>query len=384
MSRPSAIAITRSANAGNLSPEHKRFRKLQDQIEQARARLLDWQQQAPLFAQAHAEKVLPLRRGHDQALREWAFEMEQLLLGRKWSRAEQDTLSRAIAELAAMLLDSDDDDTEADTFEALKALHDRHADVPFDQAEQQGLEGMKAVFETLGGMDLGDVPIDSMEELMQRAHEQMAQQREQASQQHQPAQAGPARKGRAKTKNAAQRRAEEDAAKVSQTVREVYRKLASALHPDRAPAGASAEQRAERTAQMAQANAAYAAGDLLALLNLQLAIEQVDAAHVANIAATQVRHFNKVLAEQLAELQAEIEGREGAFCAAYGVFDVRRPDPNQLGRVLKEAVRNVLGAQQRLQVEQRALRGDPAAAKAWVRRMRAEQQFEDTFGDMPF
>jgi hypothetical protein len=374
MSRPSAVAITRSANAGNPSPEHERFRKLQDQIEQARARLLDWQQQAPLFAQTHAEKVLPLQRRHEQALRDWAFEMEQLLLGRKWSRAEQATLARAIAELAAMLLDGDDD---ADADEALKALHDRHADVPFGHEEQQQLEAVKAMFETLGGMDLGDAPIGSMDELMQRAHAQMAQQPEQA-------QAGRARKGRAKAKTAAEKRAEEDAAKVSQTVREVYRKLASVLHPDRAPAGASAEQQAERTAQMAQANAAYAAGDLLALLNLQLAIEQVDAAHVANIAATQVRHFNKVLAEQLAELQAEIEQRERAFCAAYGVFDVRRPDPNQLGRVLKEAVRAMLGAEQRLQVQQRALRGDPAASKAWVRRMSAEQRFEDNFGGLPF
>jgi hypothetical protein len=373
MSRQQALAVVRAATAGSGSPEHKRFRKLQDQIEQARARLLAWQQESTLFAQQHAERVEPLQRKQGQALREWAFEMEQLLLGRKWSRAEQATLARGIAELAAMLLDGGDEADEA----ALKALHDRHADTSFDEEEQNQIGSMKAMFETLGGVDLGDTPVGSIDELMQRAQEQMAQQRAQAP-------APPPRKGRNKAKTAAERRAEEDAARVSQTVRDVYRKLASALHPDRAPPGASAAQQAERTAQMAQANAAYAAGDLLALLNLQLLIEQVDSAHVASVAAAQVRHFNKVLAEQLAELQAEVEDREMAFCAAYGVIEPRRLDPRQLGRILKDALHDALAAEQRLLAEQRALRGVPAVAKAWLKRMAEEQRFEDDFDGFPF
>jgi hypothetical protein len=134
---------------------------------------------------------------------------------------------------------------------------------------------------------------------------------------------------------------------------------------------------------MAQANAAYAAGDLLALLNLQLSIEQVDAAHVASVAAAQVRHFNKVLAEQLAELQAEIEQREMAFCAAYGVMEMHRIDPQQLDRILKEQLRDAQAAEQRLQAEQRALRGPPPVAKAWLKKLRNEHRFEDNFG-LPF
>jgi hypothetical protein len=378
MSRPSAVAITRSQAAGSSSPEHKRFGKLLDQIEQSRELLAAWQQQAPVFAQGYAEQVLPLQRKQAQALREWAFELEQLLLGGRWSRAEQTTLARAIAELAAMLLDSAED---AD--DALLALHDRHADVPFAQEEQQQLEAMKAMFETMGGVDLGDTPDDSIEELIQRAREQMAQRQERMAQQHEQAARAHdgRRKGRSKAQAAAARRAEEDAARVSQTLREVYRKLASALHPDRAPAGASAALQAERTAQMAQANQAYAAGDLLALLNLQLSIEQVDAAHVASVAATQVRHFNKVLAEQLAELRSEIEQRELSFYAAYDMMALHRLDPHRLDRILKEHVRDALAAEQRLMAEQRVLRGAPPGARAWLKRLRAEQRLHD---EMPF
>ena len=64
---------------------------------------------------------------------------------------------------------------------------------------------------------------------------------------------------------------------------------------------------------MQRANAAYEAGDLLALLELQLQIEQVDLAHAANVAAEQVRHFNKVLAEQLRERGRGFETIEQAF-----------------------------------------------------------------------
>jgi hypothetical protein len=364
-----AVAIARAATADSTSPEHKRFRKLLDQIEAARQRLADWQQQAPLFAQSHAERVKPLQQRHDAALRAWAFEMEQLLLARKWSRADAATLGREIRELAAILLDAGGDDPE------LEALHDRHAEMSFEQEERQQFDRVKDMLEAVSGADLGDAEGASMDELMQRAHRHMAEQA-----QAQAARAGRPRKTR---QSAAEKRAAADAAVASASVRDVYRKLASALHPDRAPADASAEQRGQRHAQMAQANAAYAAGDLLALLTLQLQIEQVDAAHVASVAAGQVRHFNRLLAEQLAELQAEIEGRELAFSASYGILMPGRLDPNRLGRLLKDAVQEMLAAEQRLQTDQRALRGAPGVAKAWMTRRRHEHRLDD-FDAMPF
>jgi hypothetical protein len=360
--------IARAGAHQAATPEHKRFARLLDQIDKARECLAAWQAQLPLFAQAHAAKVQPLRQRLAAAHHAWAFELEQLLLQRKWSKADQATLARAIVDLSSALLGSGaagDDD-------ALKALHDRHAERSFDEEGRQQLDLMKSMLETVGDVDLGDDPAASADELMRRMHEQMAQ-RAEAQQAERP------RKGRAKAQTAAQKRAAEDAARVSQTVREVYRKLASALHPDRAPADASAAERATRTEQMARANAAYEAGDLLALLSLQLQIEQVDAAHVAGVAAAQVKHFNAVLAEQLAELQAEIDGRQMAFSDSYGILGARRLDPNKLGPLLQDEVRELLAAEQHLLRDQRLLRADPAVARAWLKQLRQEQRFEDNF-----
>ncbi|HSQ72357.1 MAG TPA: J domain-containing protein [Rubrivivax sp.] len=180
----------------------------------------------------------------------------------------------------------------------------------------------------------------------------------------------------------AQKRAEEDAKRISQTVREVYRKLASALHPDRVDTDVPAAERASRTALMQRANAAYEAGDLLALLELQLQIEQVDLAHAANVAAEQVRHFNKVLVEQLRELEAEIDDRQLAFCASYGLLAERRLDPAKLGLVLKDEVRELAEAQAWLQRERRMMQGDPAQVKRRLKQWRAEQRALDP--DDPF
>jgi len=59
----------------------------------------------------------------------------------------------------------------------------------------------------------------------------------------------------------------------TRAVREVFRKLASELHPDRETDPA---EHARKTELMQRVNQTYKAGDLLALLELQLSIEQID------------------------------------------------------------------------------------------------------------
>jgi hypothetical protein len=87
-------------------------------------------------------------------------------------------------------------------------------------------------------------------------------------------------------------------------LREVYRKLASALHPDRET---DADARECKTQMMQRVNQAYAANDLLTLLGLQLEIEQIDAAHLASATPQRVAHYNQILREQLTELEHELQ-----------------------------------------------------------------------------
>ena len=69
-------------------------------------------------------------------------------------------------------------------------------------------------------------------------------------------------------------------------VREIFRKLASALHPDRET---DPGERARKTALMQRANVAYAANDLLGLLELQFEVDQIDASRWKRCAARSTR-----------------------------------------------------------------------------------------------
>ena len=373
MNKPRQLDIAHATTQPN-SPEHKRFKTLLGKIEKARARLLAWQQQLPVFAQMHEAQAAPLLTELRAARRAFAFELDALHGARRWSRNDSATLSQVICDLCgAMLSEAEAPD------DALKALYNRHAEVDFDSEEQQHLASMKALFETMGGIDLGDEPVASADELLRRAQQQMAgaaQAQAQAPHTHPPS--------RKKTRQtAAQQRAEADAQRISQTVRDVYRKLASALHPDRAAAGTPASERDARTALMQRANQAYEAGDLLALLELQLQTEQIDIAHAAGIAAEQVRHFNKVLAEQLRELEAEIDGRQAAFCGSYGVLVESRINPDELGLWLQDEVRELKGALLQLKGDSRRLQGEPEQLKRLIKRWRADERLM-ALDDDPF
>ena len=62
---------------------------------------------------------------------------------------------------------------------------------------------------------------------------------------------------------------------------------------------------------MQRANQCYESNDLLGLLALQIEVEQIDSDHLAGVPDQRIAHYNQVLREQLARLDAEL-----AACAA--------------------------------------------------------------------
>lgn len=127
---------------------------------------------------------------------------------------------------------------------------------------------------------------------------------------------------------------------------------------------------------MQKANQACAANDLLALLELQLQIEQVDASHIANASAERIRQYNKVLAEQLAELKNETEAVQLDFEMRFTLDLPGQVAPGQLGRIADEEVRQLRAVLLALQRDSRTLAGDRAATKAWLKRERKPSKEE--------
>lgn len=100
---------------------------------------------------------------------------------------------------------------------------------------------------------------------------------------------------------AQQAREQATSLKSTQSIRAVYRELVALLHPDREP---DPQEQQRKTALMQQVNVAYQEQDLLKLLELQLAVEQTQAAQSKQLAAERLEHYTRVLSKQLQQLQA--------------------------------------------------------------------------------
>ncbi|WP_298236477.1 J domain-containing protein [uncultured Azohydromonas sp.] len=353
MSAARALQMSPNQAGAALSPQQKRFNSLIRQIEQARQTLAAWPAAVAAYRQSHAQLLQPLLESRDAAQRAWAFALEDLLEQRGWTKTERETLAELLCEAAGGLLDMGVEDAE------LKALFDRYAEVDFDTEQQESMRAMKDMAELMTGLDLGqDDDIRSQEDLFERVRQGFQQQAaaQQAAEDVEPVR--PARR-----QSAAQRKREAEAQQATQSVREIYRKLASALHPDRETDPA---QREAKTALMQKVNQAHEAGDLLTLLELQLQIEQIDADHAARADPQRLKHYNKVLAEQLEELKDELLHAEAAFGMEFGLMPGAVSHPRQLGPLLERQLRELRADLAQAALDARMLE-DKAVTKRWLK-----------------
>ncbi len=364
MSSVQGLQISPGAAAAALTPEQKRFNTLIRQIEQARRTLAAWHDNAPLYLQAHTRLIVPLLEALAAARRQRAFTFDGLLDQPGWTKAERATLRELVCDSVAQILESSEQEDPA-----LKALFDKHADMDFDTEVNESRRALKGLVEQMTGLDLGDdAEIASDADLFKCMQERLA------------ASAATEAPGRRRRKSAAQQRREAEEQLATQSVREVFRKLASALHPDRET---DPEQRQAKTALMQKVNQAYAANDLLTLLELQLQIEQVDAGHVAHASAQRLKHYNKVLAEQLAELKAESARAEMRFREDFGLDFGWGMNPTKLTTLLGPQTRALRAGLAMIELDLRLL-GDKVTAKRWLKRERQRLR-DDLFDDeLPF
>jgi hypothetical protein len=350
VSAPVALQISSAV----LTPAQRRFNSLLRHISQARERLAAWHDNQPAYREAHVAVVLPLQKEVMAGQKRWVFALDALPDRGRWTNAERATVRDLILEAAGALLAAGGDDF------AVKAVFDKYSDVDYDSEQRERVLALKDIAEAMTGLDLGDDEgIDSSEDLFARMQQGL---RDREAFEEPDRGAEPTRRRQSGT----QRRREAEAQQATQSVREIYRKLASALHPDRET---DSTQRREKTALMQRVNQAYAGNDLLALLELQLQIEQIDASHIANAGADRLKQYNTVLAEQLEELKAEVARVEMEFCTEFGLRTGSRLDPRKLGELLEDGSRAFRAELEARQREMRML-DDVAMTKQWLKRQK--------------
>lgn len=314
-----------------LAQQQGRFNTLVQDVAQWRAALAQWKERTTRYRQA----TDPVRRELHAAWRQWVFALDHASLQPGLSRAEREQLTGMLRETATALLALEDD---AD----IAAVLSRH---------EEGARSVEPRQEDAGEAADESVLEDRAQDWEQLAASAAARREERA--------------GRRRAATASKRRTQA-AQEVSQSLRDVYRRLASGLHPDREP---DEQQRKRKTALMQQANQAYAAGNLLALLELQLEAEQIDAVRAAAADQRRLLHYVTVLQEQLVDLQSETRRLEAEFRAAAGVAPGAGLQSHKADRIVSSDVQRLRG-EVLLMRRQTKLLLDVDAIKRWLRKER--------------
>ena len=116
-------------------------------------------------------------------------------------------------------------------------------------------------------------------------------------------------------------------------------------------------------------NQAYTDNNLLALLQLQLEIEQIDQSHINTIAEGQLKHYNRVLINQLDDLQHEVSELTLAFKRQFNLPPSDHITPANVARKFPKKLRELRTEIQTLKEQREALE-DPRALKIWLKEQR--------------
>ena len=324
---PPRLVVRQAMDGAVLTKSQKRFNQLVEKLKVQRGELRRWQTYQRLYEDQIRDKYRPMVA----RLRSQRIAMAQLLDkaldGRELGKRERDKATYLLNQLIAGLL-ADGEETD------VVSLHDKYAASSFAELRHERMQELRAAANEALQIDVaayaGDESPAAFEAWIAdqvRASRAAGADSEAATGAKSDKKTGKRQAARAQVADGGTR-----------ALRETYRKLVSELHPDRETD--TAEQ-ARKTGLMQSVNQAYKAGDLLALLELQLSIEQIDAAALASLADEKLRHYIHVLEEQSRQVRAELEELIEPFATVLGEESARKVTPDAVQRRLDGDLRDV-------------------------------------------
>lgn len=308
-----------------LSATARAFNLQLTRIDKLKSQLLELDKLNHAHRLALHQQVTPLQRRHAQALRDMALLLDERLAGKTLTAPQHETARQLLCSLVRPL--AQDGDAE------MAALHDRHHPQTLAQMEQARADELRAQLEAALGGPLDEAHDDAspdevlragMERLRQTMEEEQSRRREKAEQ----------RKAKKKP-GAAQAAAQAQQADAETTLRQLFRQLASALHPDREP---DAQARLAKTALMSEANAAYERRDLVALMQIQQRALLADPLAAARMGDEKLAALTLLLKQQVADLERERAARQTQLAAEFDVPPGLGVTPKTLQMALIEQV----------------------------------------------
>lgn len=335
-----------------LGTDQQTFNRLLADLQRRRESLGEWRAFEIRYQQQVVSRLVPLQVRVQQARRDLLLRCDDILAGRRGGgvsgAAERRQLVAVVLEMCSVHLQACADDV------TIIDVHDRHSALRYGEQARKREEVPDLAREAFAGETESGCDGDALAQMLEAADMQ-AEEAARAAWEAREASRTSRQGGKARQREAERAAAAEQAAKeVSQSVREVYRKLAGALHPDR---GNDAADRIRRHGLMQRVNQSYDEADLLGLLTLQLEIEQIGEDHLTKVPEPKLRHYNQVLRGQLAELDQALQDLTARF---------RATTPQLAERDLKRCVAHVRGELEELRRHAAAVL-DPGFRLGWLK-----------------
>ena len=353
-----------------VGKSQKVFKKLVNRIDKKKQVLQQWQEYKARHRQRMVDEVLPLQREIRLARREMVLFIHDILrpggkkpTGLRLGKVQHNKLIHVLLNLTNGLLGTEN----APQDQELENIHNEYSSLSWKEAQTLERDQERANYEKLFGLDLSDY--DGVGDLLQFALDKIQQQQnaeeEKRAARHQKKKVDPSAKLNHEERALLSRKKQEAHA-ASLSVKEVYRKLVSSLHPDREK---DPLERVRKTEMMQKVNHAYAGNDLLTLLNLQLEIEQIDSKHILMLSEDRLNNFIRVLRSQLEELEQEIQSERYVFMGTrsfHGTLTPKRVDLDLDGEVAQ-----LRGVASQLQTDLKEF-NDPVILRAWLKDLPAQ------------
>jgi hypothetical protein len=351
-------------SSARLTPAQQRFNQLLERIAKLSGQIERARSAADAHRPTHSATLTALQQRQRGLMRDMALALDERLQRQRLTAAQKRIATEILCDLCETLAAQGDAD--------MQALHDRHSRHSLHAKKQDEAAEMQAMVEDLLGRPLADAeqgqsPDDLLRAAMQQLDEKAAEKK--AKQE--------ARRAK-RPKSARQQLADKTELDAQSALRTVFRQLASALHPDRET---DPEERRRKTELMSQANAAYDRRDLMALLQLQLQIEQADPESIARMADDKVKALSQLLQQQLSALQQDLLDLQMQLCHEFDLPSRVDIVPASLKLHLAKAQREL--EQQLRQMEHDLARvQDDADFKRWLKEQKQLAQDDDFIGDL--
>ena len=343
------------AQAQTLSPAQKRFNKLLDSIDTFKAQIAEAQRLVDTYRVLYSDTLTPLQAQNNAAMRRMALLLDERLERKGLSPAQKKSMIEILCGLCELLAVSGD--------EEMTALHDKYSPQSLREIKEAESARIRNMMKNALGdrldVDLEDESLDPMarlEALLSAAKAHQADEEAQAQRHH-------AAKASKKPPTAAQRKAGQQQEDAKLVLRQVYRQLASALHPDREKDPAEHQR---KTALMSQANAAYAQQDLVTLLHIQQRIEQLEPGAISDMPEARIAAMTTLLKQQAAELEDELFGRQEQLRQAFNLDFFEKPTDASLQRNLALEAEELEEMRRQMEEDLQMVQDD-AGLKRWLK-----------------